>query len=195
VQTTDPLAPAWITDCTCQQSIADPSGVRDRVLRSTTCCSRPNDEAPERKVADFDALAPNNRLVMYELPTAWGRSSGGDGFERAVGTFRDARARIEPGFEATNFSELTVMRARQVRGSPTHPSRFCRGAPASGRCHEPRGRSAGVGAALLVNPHVLHHAFGNIEDAGRRCACTSARSLTTHCGVTRHVSTVAIASL
>jgi 1,4-alpha-glucan branching enzyme len=70
----------------------------------------PNGEAPEPKVANFDALAPNNRLVIYELPTAWGRSSGGDEFERAVGTFRDARALIEPGFEGANFSELAVMR-------------------------------------------------------------------------------------
>jgi pullulanase len=70
----------------------------------------PNGEAPEPEVANFDALAPNNRLVIYELPTAWGRSSGGDEFERAVGTFRDARALIEPGFEGANFSELAVMR-------------------------------------------------------------------------------------
>jgi pullulanase len=70
----------------------------------------PNGEAPEPKVANFDALAPNNRLVIYELPTAWGRSGGGDEFERAVGTFRDTRALIEPGFEGADFSELTVMR-------------------------------------------------------------------------------------
>jgi pullulanase len=70
----------------------------------------PNGEAPDPKVAAFDALATNNRLVMYELPTAWGRSSGGDQFERAVGTFRDARALIDPGFDGANFSELTVTR-------------------------------------------------------------------------------------
>ena len=70
----------------------------------------PNGETPERKVADFDALAPNNQLVIYELPTAWARSSGSDEFERAVGTFRDARALIDPGFEGANFSELTVTR-------------------------------------------------------------------------------------
>jgi pullulanase len=61
-------------------------------------------------VARFETLAPNNRLVIYELPTAWGRASGGDEFERAVGTFRDGRALIEPGFEGANFAELTVMR-------------------------------------------------------------------------------------
>src|SRR5262245_53949746 len=49
----------------------------------------PNGEVPVPTVADFDALAPNNRLVIYELPTAWGRSVGSDEFERAVGTFRD----------------------------------------------------------------------------------------------------------
>jgi len=70
----------------------------------------PNGEAPAPKVASFDALAPNNRLVIYELPTAWARSSGSDEFERAVGTFRDAHALIESGFEGANFSELTVVR-------------------------------------------------------------------------------------
>jgi pullulanase len=70
----------------------------------------PNGEAPAPRVAPFEALAPNNRLVIYELPTAWGRSGGGDEFERAVGTFRDARALVEPGFEGANFSELTVVR-------------------------------------------------------------------------------------
>ena len=70
----------------------------------------PNGEIPERQVADFDALAANNRLVIYELPTAWSRSGGSDEFERAVGTFRDARALIDPGFDGANFSELTVTR-------------------------------------------------------------------------------------
>ena len=70
----------------------------------------PNGEAPHRKVADFDTLAPNNRLVIYELPTAWARCTGSDEFERAVGTFRDARALVDPGFAGANFSELTVTR-------------------------------------------------------------------------------------
>jgi pullulanase len=70
----------------------------------------PNGEESQHHVADFDRLAPNNRLVIYELPMAWGRTSGSDEFERAVGTFRDARALVEPGFEGANFSELTVTR-------------------------------------------------------------------------------------
>lgn len=69
----------------------------------------PNGEVVEPTVADFDALPRNNQLVIYELPTAWGRSTGGDEFERSVGTFRDAHALIDSGFEGANFSELTVM--------------------------------------------------------------------------------------
>jgi pullulanase len=70
----------------------------------------PNGEAGEGEVADFNQLAPNNRLVIYELPTAWGRTSGSDEFERAVGTFRDARALVEKHFAGANFSELSVTR-------------------------------------------------------------------------------------
>ena len=70
----------------------------------------PNGEAGEGEVADFNQLALNNRLVIYELPTAWGRTSGSDEFERAVGTFRDARALVEKHFEGANFSELSVTR-------------------------------------------------------------------------------------
>jgi glycosidase len=70
----------------------------------------PNGEAPIPEVADFDTLAPNNRTVIYELPTAWARSQGGDEFQRAVGTFRDIRSLVDPGFDGANFSELTVTR-------------------------------------------------------------------------------------
>jgi pullulanase len=70
----------------------------------------PNGERAEPTVAAFDKLATNNQLVIYELPTAWGRTSGSDEFERAVGTFRDARALVDSAFEGANFSELTVTR-------------------------------------------------------------------------------------
>jgi len=51
---------------------------------------------------------PNNEMVIYELPTAWSRSSGSDEFERAIGTFRDARALVEKNFAGANFSDLAV---------------------------------------------------------------------------------------
>ena len=109
VQTTDPLASVvdyrlYAPD---NPSLVHPAAVIGRsggrlVVRD------PNGEAPEPRIANFNALAANNRLVIYELPTAWGRLSGGDEFERAVGTFRDARALVDPRFEGANFSELTV---------------------------------------------------------------------------------------
>ena len=109
MQTTDPLASVvdYRLYAPANPSLIHPASVigfsgGQLVVRD------PNGEAPQRRVADFDALAPNNRIVIYELPTAWSRSSGSDEFERAVGTFRDARALIEPGFEGANFSELTV---------------------------------------------------------------------------------------
>jgi 1,4-alpha-glucan branching enzyme len=70
----------------------------------------PNGEVPNPTVAKFDTLAANNRLVIYELPTAWGSCTGSDEFERAVGTFRDARALVDPNFAGANFSDLTVTR-------------------------------------------------------------------------------------
>jgi pullulanase len=111
VQTTDPLAAVvdYRLYAPANPSLLHPASVIGfsggrLVIRD------PNGERPEPRVADFDALAPNNRLVIYELPTAWARSSGSDEFERAVGTFRDARALIDPGFEGATFSALTVAR-------------------------------------------------------------------------------------
>src|SRR5262245_54556586 len=56
---------------------------------------------PGGEVPDFagdTALAgrpANNRLVIYELPTAWARVGQGGGVEIDAGTFRDVRALVE----------------------------------------------------------------------------------------------------
>lgn len=68
----------------------------------------PNGETAEPAVAPFDALPTNARTVIYELPTAWTRGTGGDEFERAVGTFRDALALVRPGVADLNFPGLSV---------------------------------------------------------------------------------------
>jgi 1,4-alpha-glucan branching enzyme len=70
----------------------------------------PNGEQGEPVVTPFEKLASNNQLVIYELPTAWAIGTGGDEFERAVGTFRDVQALVEPGIEDMNFPELRVAR-------------------------------------------------------------------------------------
>jgi pullulanase len=53
-------------------------------------------------------MPPNNRIVIYELPTAWTRV-GSDGLrERGVGTFRDVLALVDHEEPAANFAGLAV---------------------------------------------------------------------------------------
>jgi pullulanase len=111
IQTSDPLASAvdYRLYAPANPSIVHPASVigwsgGKLIVRD------PNGEQGKHQLADFDKLATNNRLVIYELPMAWGRTSGSDEFERAVGTFRDARALVEPKSEGANFPELSVLR-------------------------------------------------------------------------------------
>jgi glycosidase len=61
----------------------------------------------DRSQAD---LPPNNRLVIYELPTAWSRVHIEGGVETGTGTFRDVTALIDPDEPGANFSDLAVVR-------------------------------------------------------------------------------------
>jgi 1,4-alpha-glucan branching enzyme len=58
---------------------------------------------------NLDSLPPNNRLVIYELPTAWTRLLDESSLERGVGTFRDVIALIERNVDGANFSDLPVV--------------------------------------------------------------------------------------
>jgi len=111
IQVTDPLAPVvdYRLYAPANPSVLHPASVMG-ISAGRLVVRDPNGETPDIHTANFDTLASNNRLVIYELPTAWSRSSGSDEFERAVGTFRDARALVDPGFDGANFSELTVTR-------------------------------------------------------------------------------------
>ena len=61
--------------------------------------------------APSPSLPPNNRLVIYELPTRWSRTSEEAGVEVGVGTFRDVMALVEAVEEGANFAGLTALRA------------------------------------------------------------------------------------
>lgn len=61
-----------------------------------------NDPAP-------DTLPANNRLVIYELPTAWTRVGDTGGRERAVGTFKDVLGLVDENAEGANFAGLAVL--------------------------------------------------------------------------------------
>lgn len=70
---------------------------------------------PGGEVSDFteepslDTLRPNNRLVIYELPTTWTRLLGELDFEQDIGTFRDVLALIERDADGANFSDLPIV--------------------------------------------------------------------------------------
>jgi pullulanase len=55
-----------------------------------------------------NTLAPNNRLVIYELPAAWSRLSEPDDLDIGVGTFQDTLALIDPAVAAANFADLEI---------------------------------------------------------------------------------------
>jgi pullulanase len=57
-----------------------------------------------------EALPPNNRLVIYELPTAWTRPGAAGGREVAVGSFRDVIALIDADAAGATFDDLDITR-------------------------------------------------------------------------------------
>jgi pullulanase len=57
-----------------------------------------------------DTLPANNRMVLYELPTAWTKTKDPEQVERGVGTFRDVAALVAPDTEGANFASLNVLR-------------------------------------------------------------------------------------
>ena len=61
-----------------------------------------NDPAP-------DTLPSNNRMVIYELPTAWTRVGETGGRERAVGTFKDVLGLVDENVEGANLAGLAVL--------------------------------------------------------------------------------------
>lgn len=53
--------------------------------------------------------APNNRLVIYELPTAWSRIDIHDNPEIGVGTFRDVMALVDADADGANFFGISAL--------------------------------------------------------------------------------------
>jgi 1,4-alpha-glucan branching enzyme len=65
--------------------------------------------APAPAIAPGKAL-PNNRIVIYELPTSWTRVNVHGDPEIGVGTFRDVLALVATDAEAVNFADLPALR-------------------------------------------------------------------------------------
>ena len=58
------------------------------------------------------AHAPNNQLVIYEVPSSWTRGGTESGVERDVGTFRDVLALLEPAEPGGNFADVAEVASR-----------------------------------------------------------------------------------
>jgi len=54
-------------------------------------------------------LPPNQRLVIYELPTAWTRAGSESDWTVGVGTFRDVMALLDAGHAGANFSTVAAL--------------------------------------------------------------------------------------
>jgi len=52
----------------------------------------------------LDRAAPNNLIVIYELPTSWARTNIHSDPEIGVGTFRDVIALVDENADAANFA-------------------------------------------------------------------------------------------
>jgi 1,4-alpha-glucan branching enzyme len=62
--------------------------------------------------ANPSAHAPNNQLVVYEVPSSWTRGGTEDGVERDVGTFRDVLALLTAEAPGGNFADVPEVAAR-----------------------------------------------------------------------------------
>ncbi|MBF0109012.1 MAG: alpha amylase [Magnetococcales bacterium] len=103
------LIAAAVTGVSSDQAAA--SVIRFRNRRLEACDSEDPDVSGSIDFSDagkIDELPANNRLVIYELPTAWTGSVTENNKERAVGTFRDVHALVEKGVGGANFSHLAV---------------------------------------------------------------------------------------
>lgn len=57
----------------------------------------------------FSSLPPNNRMVLYEMPTRWSRKGVESSVEVGVGTFRDVLALLDKSEGGANFAGLSAL--------------------------------------------------------------------------------------
>jgi pullulanase len=89
----------------------DPAGVVRFASGRIEACD-PGGEVPDwTGDPRLDALPPNNRLVIYELPTSWSNTADQGGLEIAAGTFRDVLALIEEQTVSPAFPDVAALAA------------------------------------------------------------------------------------
>jgi len=74
----------------------------------------PGGETVEPALAIAQAkAAPNNRIVIYELPTSWARTNIQHDPEIGVGSFRDVMALVDETADAANFAGIPALQQGQ----------------------------------------------------------------------------------
>src|SRR6266566_2793350 len=87
-----------------------PAAVIHHVAQGKLADRDPGGESAAFEAPDApDALPPNNRLVIYELPVAWALSRSLNQPERAVATFADAAALVDERVGGANFAGLSLL--------------------------------------------------------------------------------------
>jgi pullulanase len=116
VRCTDPAAHTVDWRLTADSGNQPAAVVQFAGARLTVC--DPNGEKPDfSHDVPLNRLPPNNRLVIYELPTAWTRSQAQGQKELAAGTFRDVRALLDESIGGANFEGMPVVeRGRSYLG-------------------------------------------------------------------------------
>ncbi len=84
--------------------------VKAQAGRLVACDPSGDIVAPAASIASA-AAPPNNRLVVYELPTSWARINVQGDPQIGAGTFQDVRALIDEQSEAMNFAGVAALRA------------------------------------------------------------------------------------
>lgn len=88
----------------------DPAGVVKYQGGNLVPCDPGGEEPNWSGDASPASLPPNNRLVIYEMPTSWSRDDDRGGVEIDVGSFRDVHALVDPAAPLGNFEDLEAVR-------------------------------------------------------------------------------------
>lgn len=114
VQSTDPTAYAvdWrLLTHSANSDDRQPAAVIKYSGAKLVACDPAGEEADFTGDPSPATLAPNNQLVIYEMPTAWSNVSPTADQDVGVGTFRDVLALIDAAATGANFDNLGVTQA------------------------------------------------------------------------------------
>jgi pullulanase len=99
----DPLTPPYGDDD------RDPAAVVKFENGTLVACDPNGDAAAAVAPLPAAAAPPNNRMVIYELPTSWTKTNVHGDPQVGVGSFRDVRALIDRDADAVNFSGVAAL--------------------------------------------------------------------------------------